>query len=439
MEISCLVISHKKASVKDIEKAWHGNCCNIINKILSNPDIEECALLFTCNRVEVYVVGKNTINFLYKFADEMGVSKRIYDIYVGEGCLRHILRVASGLESMIVGEDQILGQVRYFYNICKNCGGIKDMLDLVFRKAIHVGTKVRRFTKINKGSVSIASAGVELLEREVGLKGKKVLLIGAGEMGTSVARNLAGKVDLYIANRTFERGERLAKEVGAKAVRFEEIEKYMKMCDIVITATSATDPIITRDMVKRSGVKVLLDIALPRNVEESVAQLENVRLYTIDDLKRLSEENLRRRLKEVEKAEKIIEDELRQLVESLKALKARRAIRAMYRRAEAVKREEILEAYNKLKAKYNIDSSVMEILENFANSLIKKFLSYPTFKLKEFAKEGKLELLSVFESVFGGDGYVPNYEIEKTEIGEVEKTCERDETKLGRSHSSNIC
>ena len=429
MEVSCSVISHKKASIKDIESAWHGDCCDIVSKILSNPQIEECALLFTCNRVEVYVVGRNTVRFLYEFADEMGVPKRILEVHTGRDCLNHLLRVASGLESMIVGEDQILGQVKYFYNVCKNCGGIGEVLDLVFRKAIHVGTKVRKLTRINKGSVSIASAGVELLQREVGLEGKKVLIIGAGEMGSAIARNLCGKVDLYIANRTFERGLKLAKEVGGKAVRFEEIERYIGICDVIVTATSSTQPIVTREMARPN--KVFLDIALPRNVDESVREVEGVRLYTIEDLRRISEENLKRRLKEVEKAEKIIEKELRQLEDSLKALRAKRAISVMYRRAESVKRDEVVEAYNKLKARYNVDENAMEILESFANSLLKKFLSLPTIKLKELAREGRLDVLKFFEYAFGGDGLVPSREDEKVEAREVEKACKRSQGRSG--------
>lgn len=421
MEISCSVISHKKASIKDIEFAWHGNCCDIISRILSNPLIDECALIFTCNRVEVYVVGKSTVDFLYKFANEMGVPKRILDIYTGRDCLNHILRVASGLESMIVGEDQILGQVKYFYNVCRRCGGIGEVLDLVFRKAIHVGTKVRRLTRINKGSVSIASAGIELLDREVGLKGKKVLVIGAGEMGSAIARNLANKVEMYIANRTFERGLKLAEEVGGKAVRLEDIEKYIDYCDIIITATSATKPIITKEMARPN--KVFLDIALPRNVEEEVKDVEGVKLYTIDDLRKISEENLKKRIKEIRKAEEIIEKELEQLEESLKALRAKRAISVMYKRANEIKRQEVIEAYNKIKARYDVDEKVIEILESFANSLIKKFLSLPTIRLREFAKDGRLDVLKIFEYAFGGDGLVPSCENEKVKERGIERTC----------------
>ncbi len=432
MEISCLVVSHKKASIKEIEKAWHGNCCLIINRVLSNRDVRECALLFTCNRVEVYVVGYNTEEFLKRFAKEMRVSDRIIEIYKDENCLYHLLRVASGLESMIVGEDQILGQVRDFYNICKRCGGIKDVLDVVFRKAIHVGVKVRNLTNINKGSVSIASAAVELIRRTHGLDGKSVLIIGAGDMGSLVARSLKSRAKIFIANRTFERGERLAKDVGGKAVRFEDIEKYMAECDIVISTTSAPYCIITKDMVERvmrirNKPILIVDIALPRDVEESVKDVKGVDLFTIDDLRSISEENLRKRIKEVKKAEKIVKEELEHLKKMLKELNAREAISVMYKRAEEIKRVEIRELYNKLHSRYGIGCDVIPILEDFLNSFIKKYLSLPTQRLKEFARDGNFEILRTVDYLFGGDELVSKVENEKVEKGSYTISVQRDE------------
>jgi len=422
MEIASLVISHKKASIKEIEKAWHGDCGTLIRRILSYPDIKECALLFTCNRVEVYVVGKRTEEMLRQFASEMGVSRRILDIFKGDRCLEHLLRVASGLESMIVGEDQVLGQVRDFYHISKKHGGIDEVLDIVFRKAIHVGTKVRRLTKINKGSVSIGSAAVELAEKVFGLKGKKVLIVGAGEMGSLVARSLTGKAEIFIANRTFERGEKLAKDVGGKAVRFEELERWIKECDIVISATSAPHYIITKDMIEnvmkdRSRPLLIIDIALPRDVEESVADIEGVTLYTIDDLRMIAEENLKKRLKEAEKAEKIIKDELENLKELLKDLRAKRAISLMYLTAEEVKDEEVRELYNKLSAKFGIDERAIPIIEDFVRSFVNKFLRKPTVKLREAARNGRLDIIEAVEYLFGGEEYGVS-EIETKEIEE---------------------
>jgi glutamyl-tRNA reductase len=399
------VISHKKASIKEIEKAWHGDCCMIINNILLNESIKECALLLTCNRVEVYVVGKNTEEFLLKLAKEMGVSERIIEIYRDDDCLYHLLRVASGLESMIVGENQILGQVREFYNISKNCGGIGEILDVVFRKAIHVGAKVRNLTNISKGSVSIASATIELIRRVDGLENKKVLVVGAGEMGSLVAEALAGKAEIYIANRTFERAKRLADAVNGRAVRFEELENYIAECDVVISTTSAPYRIITKDMVERAmDIRrkpiLIVDIALPRDVEESVKEVEGVRLFTIDDLRVISEENMKKRLGEIKKAERIIKEELEHLKGMLKELSAREVVGGMYRRAEEIKKAEIEELFNKLRSRYGIDEDVIPILEDFVNSFIKKYLHVPTQRIKELARNGNSDVLKVLECIF---------------------------------------
>ena len=405
MEISCLVISHKKASIKEIEKAWHGDCCMIINNILLNDNIKECALLLTCNRVEVYVVGKNTEEFLRKLAKEMRVSERIIEIYKDDDCLYHLLRVASGLESMIVGENQILVQIRYFYNISKNCGGIGEILDIVFRKAIHVGAKVRNLTNISKGSVSIASATIELIRKVDSLENKKVLVVGAGEMGSLVAKALASKAKIYIANRTFERAVRVAKALNGRAVRFEELEKYIAECDIVISTTSAPYCIITKDMIEnamsiRRKPILIVDIALPRDVEESVKEVEGVRLFTIDDLKVISEENMKKRLKEIKNAEIIIKEELKLLKGMLKELNAKEVIRCMYERAEEIKKVEIEELFNKLRSRYGIGEDVIPILEDFVNSFVKKYLHIPTQRIKELAKNCDTNTLKILEHIF---------------------------------------
>ncbi len=426
MEIASLAITHKKASLKEIETAWHGDLKALIDVILKNPEIFECAILMTCNRVEVYVVGMNTEEALKRIASRMHVSERVIDYYKNSKCIEHLFRVASGLESMIVGEDQILGQVRDFYNLCKEYGGIGKVLDLVFSKAIHVGTKVRKLTNINKGSVSIGSAAVELAEKKLGsLKGVKVLLVGAGEMARLVAKNLSyKKCIIHIANRTLENAEKLAREVNGYAHPLDELEKLIEECDLIISATSAEGYIIKRDMVKVEGKKIFIDIAMPRDIDPAIA--EKYELYTIDDLREISEENLKKRIEEAKKAEKIIEKEVKHFEDMLKDMKANSAISAMYLRAEYVKKDEVLELYNKLSAKYGIDESVLPILEEFASSLIKKFLRIPTVRLREAAREGKDYILDAVEYVFGGEDFVPCIENEEVENREAERACARD-------------
>ncbi len=428
MEIANLVISHKKASIDEIEKAWHGDYKALIDRILNYPNIKECVILHTCNRVEVYVCGTDTIRLLKDFMEKMGVPERIVELNKDESALEHILRVAAGLESMMVGEDQILGQVKEFYNLSKDYGGVGEVLDLVFKKAIQVGRKVRKLTNINKGAVSIGSAAVELAEKRLGnLKGKKAIIIGAGKMGRLVGKAIAKREleRVYVANRTAEKGFVLAKEIGGIAIPFSEIGRYMVDCDVVITSTSAPHYIIKTDLVNsvmkiRNRHLLIIDIALPRDVEPAVKDIENVTLCTIDDLREISDENLRKRLEEAKKAEMIVKDELKILIKQIKELKARNAISLMYSKAYLIKDEEVAELFNKLKAKYGVDGDAIDLIESFANSFIKKFLRLPTVRIREAVINGKAEIIDLVEYLFGGENVgVSDIKNEETEEGKA--------------------
>ncbi len=429
-----MVISHKKAPVEIIEKAWQTDMRKIIESLLSHPNISECAVLLTCNRVEIYVVGYETIKTLQNLASFFEVGEEHIEYFKNEECLLHVLRVSSGLESLMVGEDQILGQLREYYQLSKGLGGVGEFLDIIFSKAIQTGRKVRLFTGINKGSISIGSAAVELAEDILGdLKDKKVLLIGAGEMGSLVAKSIANKkaCTVLIANRTFERAEELARQIGGMAVKFDQLEEYMEISDVVISATSAPHFVIKKDLVerimKRRGNSLLIiDIALPRDVEESADEIPGIHLFTIDDLRSISERNLKNRKERIPFAEKIIDDELKNLKNMLKEVRANRAISIMYTSAERIKREEIIELFNKLSSKYGVDESILPVLEEFANSFIKKYLRMPTVRLRMAARNGKPELIDSVEYLFGGDDYgVSLDKNEKIEKGFAETSSKR--------------
>jgi glutamyl-tRNA reductase len=255
-------------------------------------------------------------------------------------------------------------------------------------------------------------------------------------MGSLVARAIAHKETkaVFVANRTFHRAVKLAEEVGGRAVRYDNLERYMVSCDVVISATSAPHYIITRDVVERvmkvkNGPLLIIDIALPRDVEESVAQVEGVTLYTIDDLKAISQENLRKRLKEAKKAEKIIAEELEHLKMKLKDIKADSAIHLLYARAEVVKKEEVIELYNKLKAKYDVDESSLPLLESFANSLIKKFLRSPTVRLRDAARNGRSEVIEAVHYLFGGEDFeISDFENEEAAERQLKAPVQRSKT-----------
>ena len=407
-EISSMVITHAKATVEEMESAWHGDLEGVLQKLYAHELVYECAVLKTCNRVEIYVVSPKGSSILFHFAKEMGVSSKIVEFYDHDESLMHLLRLASGLESMIVGEDQILGQMKDLYMIAKKVGTTGKILDTAFSKANHVGKRVRTETRINKGSVSIGSAAVDLAEEILGgLKGKTVLIIGAGEMGTLVARALAHKdIDvIYIANRTFERAQTLANELGGQAVLYADIEDYVKNADVVISATSAPHYVLTKEMISkamenRSNEILLVDIANPTDIEVAVKEIPHVTLHNIDALRVVNERNLKMRMEEAKKAESLIEEEFALLIAQYKQQKADGLISELYGRVYSVRENERNRALNRLAAYHTLGEIETTVLDDLTHSIVNKILAEPTKVLRNAAEQDNEELLDAVSKLF---------------------------------------
>ena len=383
-DIGVLSFSYRKCTVDDLTDIFMRFRPEMLSE---DKRVSGFVFINTCNRVEIYVSAEDVSDVLEDLRKYLGEG----DIICGVDAINHLFRVSCGLESMIVGEDQILGQIRKSYFDCKKAKTIDEILDIVFDRAVKVGKRVRRETRINEGSVSIGSAAVELAERETGgLRGKSILVIGAGEMGTLVAKALAEKElsGMFIANRTFEKAIQLAREVGGFAARLEEKEYYLRVCDVVISTTSAPHYILTYDSVKevmaerRNRELLIIDIANPRDVEERVSNIEGVKLFDIDCLREISEENLRRRLGEVSKVERIIEEELRILEKILKRKRVERLISSIYNHGRAVGEAEINEALAYLRRGKDAES----VLNAFSRSLMFKTLHPLVSALKKLAE-----------------------------------------------------
>lgn len=391
-----------------MESAWHGDLDGLLNNLYHHEYVYECVVLKTCNRVEIYVVSPKSSSVLFSFAKEMGASTHIIDFYGHDESLEHLLRLAGGLESMIVGEDQILGQIKDLYAYSKKAGTTGKILDTAFEKAIQVGKRIRNETRINKGSVSIGSAAVDLAEDIFGgLTGKSVLVIGAGEIGVLVAKALAEKdiEAIYIANRTFKKAEEIAYELGGYAVRLDDIRGHLPDADVVISGTGAPHYILTREMIEealdgRERKLLLIDIANPRDIEESVAELENVELCNIDNLRVISERTLKMRKEEAKKAEAIIQEEIRLLNIQYKRQKADRLISELYRQVYDVRVREREKAVNRLSAYHTIGEIETEVLDDLTHSIVNKILAEPTKVLRQAAELGNEEFLDVVSRVF---------------------------------------
>ncbi len=356
-------------------------------------------LLQTCNRIEFLVEGSACM--AEAFLREHG--RDGFLTLEGEDALRHLLRLSAGIDSMVVGEDQILGQLKTALALSRENDTCSPLVERCITKAVHVGVEVRQRTNINKGAVSIGSAAVELAEDLLGsLEGRHILVVGGGEMGTLVTQALAEKelTAIYVTNRTFARAEELANLVGGKAVHLDELFRYASLADVIISCTAAPHPIIRynavcdamRDRVwPLDEIKtplVIIDIAQPRDVEESVGDIDGVYLFTIDDLRIVSEKNLNNRKEEAQEAHAFLDAELTQFVTLLNRAGASDLLAHLHSWAEMIRCRERDKAAIRLRSS---GASAEEILDDLSRVLVKKLLNDVTFSVRRCAESGEIE------------------------------------------------
>ncbi len=403
-----MLVTHRTASIDEIETAWHGDVETILKWVRSQDRVEECAVLKTCNRVEIYVVAPRGERVLFDLAKKARVSSRIIDFHNHDESLLHLLRLASGLESMIIGEDQILGQMKELTQIAMRAGTTGWMLETAFKKAIQVGKRVRKETRINERSVSVGSAAVDLAEEILGdLKGKSVLVIGAGETGELISRSLLCREigSLAVTNRTLSSAVCLAESLGGEAVPFEDMPCRLHTADVVISATSAPHYILLKSdieeaMAGRINKLLIIDIANPRDVDQDAAEVPGVELHNIDSLKNISRENMMQRMAEAARVEEIITEELQLLQAKYKRKEAEELLARLYSQAEQIKDQEVRKAMNKLSARHTLGEIEQQVLCDMSRSIVNKILSEPTKSLKSAAERGDLEILKSLCELF---------------------------------------
>jgi len=403
-----MLVTHRKASIDEIERAWHGDVQTLLKWVGSLERVEECAVLKTCNRVEIYVVSTRGEKVLFDLAKKARVSSRIIDFHDHDESLLHLLRLASGLESMIIGEDQILGQMKELVAMAAKAGTTGWMLDTAFKKAIAVGKRVRKETQINERSVSVGSAAVDLAQEILGdLRGLSVLVIGTGETGELISRALLARDigSLVVTNRTYSKAQCLAECLGAKAVPFEEMKDRLKTADVVISATSAPHYILLKEdietaMAGREDKLLIIDIANPRDVDEAAAEVAGVQLHNIDSLKNISSENMLLRMAEANRVEVIIAEEMQLLKAKYKRKQAEDLLARLYSKAEVIKDQEVKRAMNKLSARHTLGEIEQQVLQDMSHSIVNKLFSEPTKTLKRAAEQGDTEVLNVMSELF---------------------------------------
>lgn len=393
MHLLVLGLNHKTAPVNIREKfAFSGETVIPALKVLHQyPTIEENVILSTCNRLEIWTVAsdreqgqKDMISFLQSFQavrlKEEEIEQYFY-FYSGKEAVLHLFRVASGLDSLVLGEGQILGQLKEVYEDACTAETNGLFLNSLFKKAIHVGKKIRRTTAIGANAISVSTVAVDLAKKFLGnLTEQKVLILGAGEMGELTAKSLAvrGVKSIIVANRNFDRAEALAGVFDGQAIHFHEIEDYLSKVDIVISSTGAPHYVLLPEQINsamslRKGKRlVLIDIAVPRDIDPEVGKIAGVALYDIDDLKIVLEENMKQRELEAQKALKIIEEEIAEFKSWVKINPVVALLRQRIERLRVRELEHALE--NKFSALSNEDE---EAVEKLTLEIMNKILDLP--------------------------------------------------------------
>jgi glutamyl-tRNA reductase len=410
MNIVLLGLNHKTAPVELRERLAIGpqQLEQATRSLLQAPGVLEGMILSTCNRVELFTSlqpdAPDLLQFIESYFDierEL-VAPHIYE-YRQENAVRHLFRVACSLDSMVIGEPQILGQVKSSYLAARSAGAIRGHLDKVLQRAFVVAKRVRSETQIGSSSVSIASVAVELARKIFGsLEGKKVLLVGAGKMSEQAARHLMaqGAGSVLVANRTHERAEQLAQRFGGRAIGFDDLYATADQADIIITSTGAARPVFRREHAqqRRGRPMFFIDIAVPRDVDPEVNKLDGIFLYDIDDLQSVAGSHLKERSREAELAEAMILAEVDKYQRRLHALNVAPEIVQLQQSAEQIRLGELRRVENRLQG---LSTEQQTAVEALTRSLVNKFLHRPVQAIKAAASEGNAAAVEAIREAFG--------------------------------------
>jgi glutamyl-tRNA reductase len=396
-------LSHRNAPVTVREQIAleEDKLRELLRDVLGTGVATELVILSTCNRVEAYgvadVPGEARAAIFRHLCRQRGVAPAAVEpllyTHVDEAAVHHAFRVAASLDSMMIGEPQILGQAKDAFALAQSCETVGPTLHTLFTQAFAVAKKVRTETEIARHAVSVSFAAVELAKKIfASLTGRAVLLVGAGEMGELAAKHLVeqGAFPIYVANRTWARAQEMARALAGTAVPFAEIVTVLASVDIVITSTGAADTVVSRHQVQgvlhgRRRPLFFIDIAVPRNVEASVNTLENVYVYDIDDLRSVVDANIRERMREAHRAEGLIEREVGKFLTRLRDVEVIPTIVSLRQRLEGIRQAEVQRALARLPT---ATPEVREALDAVSSAIVNKILHTPITKLRESSRAG---------------------------------------------------
>jgi glutamyl-tRNA reductase len=441
-ELIALGVSHRTADLELRERLalTEGRAVGVLGELVESEFVHEAAAISTCNRTELYLFSADPVEAetlalgVLARGAEIRPTELVESLYSlrGTDAARHLYRVAAGLDSMILGEAEIQGQVKRAYELALVEGATGPVLNRLFRGALAAGKRARTETAVSERGVSIPSVAVELAQRALGdLADREVLLVGAGETAELTARALAarGVETIFIANRHHNRAIGLAQRFGGRAVRFDELPARLEDADIVVSSTNSPHHIVEREelevvMRARDGRPLLvIDLAVPRDIEPGCRSVPGVTVHDVDDVQTIAERNASGRAAEARRAERVIESELGRFEGWIGSLEVVPTIAALRRRADEVVRRVLAENEGRWES---ISDADRERLEALAGAIASRMLHEPTLRLKRGAgEEGSYATVSALRELFGLDASTEPLEPSDAEVTELDSRRKR--------------
>jgi glutamyl-tRNA reductase len=392
----------EKFTFKDLDEAYYN--------FKKHSGLSECVILQTCNRVELFGTGKDyDLEKIKKtWASLAGLEdtafKENLEFSENKEVYHHLLKLTSGLDSMVLGEEQILGQIKKSITAARQAKFSGARLNTLFDKAIRIGTRVRNSTGISKGGISVGSMAVKLAEENVDeLKTKRILLIGTGESATLVAKSLKKRAyEFFISSRTIERSKAFSETLGGKPIRFEDVLSGFDKFDVLFVATAAPYFLVTFDRIKqamntkKNGI-MILDLSNPRTVDEKVATLPGIKLMNLDQIAEMVDKNMRSRIGKVSTVENIISEELPVIEASMKRLEAEPIVKEVFKNIDSLRVKELQKALQMLG---ETDEKRVKIIEELTKAVVESIVSTPMNNLRKASEQGNPELLDAATKLF---------------------------------------
>ena len=392
----------ERFALRDLDSAYQS--------FLKHSGLQECVILQTCNRVEIFGCGSTSdIERIKKtWASVAGLEENAFkenlEISQGIEAFEHLLKLTSGLDSLVVGEEQILGQVKESINSAQEFRASGNNLNTLFEKAIRVGTRVRRSTGISRGSISIGSMAVKLAEENIDdLKSKHVLLIGTGEAASLVAKSLKKRgIDFSVTSRTFERSKAFAETVGGRPIKFEEAMANFKLVDVLFVATIAPYFLVTYERVKnamesRKKGMLIMDLSNPRTVDERVTTIKKIKMMNLDQIAEMVDKNMRTRIGVVSSAEKIINEELPVVEAVMKRVQVEPIVNNVFKEIDQARIKELKKALQMLG---ETDEEKIRIIDQLTQAIVEDIMSTPMNNLRKASEQGDSEILRTVTKLF---------------------------------------